>query len=256
MMFGVAELVRASTMALAGRYLPVLGPRKTAGIGFGAAAMMLSEPDQSIRQNKKKRELAGGIMAYVLTPQFGFLFLGLFVATCASLLTLGNLKPILLGAGLNPAATTLGIALFAMGNAVGHIIWGQLHDRMGSRQTIVYSLLFMGIALVPLLFDMPTLHTLALIPVIGPAFGAAFVIYASSMVEYFGVSLFPRLSHMFPRIRPGRHHRPRDGSMGQGLHWIVHAGHWNQRADCVCGVHLFRCRPATHGEPRVEEPAF
>jgi OFA family oxalate/formate antiporter-like MFS transporter len=167
------------------------------GIGFGAvalvAALMLSEPDQTTGNDGERRKVAEGLMSYVLSGKFGFLFLGLFAATFAGLLTVGNLKPILLGAGLDPTATTLGIALFAVGNGAGRVIWGQIHDRVGSRRTVLFSLGFLGVALIPLLFDLPAVSMLGLVPAIGIGFGAAFVVYALAMVEHFGVDLFPRL---------------------------------------------------------------
>ena len=241
--------------------LDVLRVFRIIGIAFGAvalvAALMLSEPDQSAEQDEVEPELAGGVMPHVLSGRFGYLLLGLFAATFAGLLTVGNLKPILLGAGLTPTATTLGIALFAVGNASGRIIWGQIHDRIGSRRTVVFSLASLGLALMPLLFDLPAVYMLALVTVIGIGFGAAFVVYASSMVEHFGVGLFP---HLYPVC-----------FLGYGLAGIIGpaVGGWIKDATgsfapaigisvltvfVACGVYAIAV-PARE-ETMVEEPAY
>ena len=169
------------------------------GIAFGAvaliAAFLLSEPEQSEDDLEQRGGGAARLLPHLLTREFILLFVGLFGATFAGLLTVGNLKPILLNDGLSSTLTTLGIALFAVGNAAGRIIWGQIHDRLGTRYTVLLSLSSLGIALVPLLFDLPAAVLLTIVTIIGTGFGAAFVVYASSMVENFGVNLFP---HLYP----------------------------------------------------------
>ncbi len=43
---------------------------------------------------------------------------GMFAGTFAGLLTVGNLKPVLLGVGLEAKLATLGISIFAIGNGI------------------------------------------------------------------------------------------------------------------------------------------
>jgi OFA family oxalate/formate antiporter-like MFS transporter len=87
----------------------------------------------------------------------------------------------------------LGISVFAVGNAAGRILWGQAYDRVGSRPAVLLSLATLGIALVPMILALPTGYLLLAVGVCGLGFGACFVVYASSMVQHFGVHLFPRL---------------------------------------------------------------
>jgi OFA family oxalate/formate antiporter-like MFS transporter len=88
---------------------------------------------------------------------------------------------------------TWGISIFAFGNAAGRIIWGQVHDRLGSRPAVLLSLATLGIALLPMTFALPASYLLVAVGLGGLGFGACFVVYASSLVEYFGIHLFPRL---------------------------------------------------------------
>ncbi len=177
--------------------LDVLQVFRIIGIGFGGVAvvssLMLSNPGHTSEGDRGNMPPPGNIKAYLLTDKFGSLALGLFAATFAGLITVGNLKPILEDAGLEPAAATLGIALFAVGNAAGRIFWGRLSDRIGPRHSVLFSLLALGMAVFLLLFAMPAPYMLTLVVLTGLGFGAAFVVYASSVVEYFGVELFPLL---------------------------------------------------------------
>jgi len=177
--------------------LDVLIVFRIVGICFGGvallAALLLSEPVQTEEERAANGKGVNSVLSHIFSREFGFLLLGLFAATFAGLLTVGNLKPILLSVGLSSKLTTLGIALFAVGNAAGRIIWGQIHDRLGSRSTVLYSLVFLGITLIPLLLELPAHLLLTIVTIIGSGFGAAFVVYASSMVENFGTTLFPRL---------------------------------------------------------------
>lgn len=167
------------------------------GLAFGAvafvAALLMSEPERKAELADDELDLSEGIKTHALSGKFGFLFLGMFAGTFAGLLTVGNLKPILLNSGLSGSSATLGIAIFALGNAAGRIIWGQTHDRLGSRRTVVFSLAVLGAALAPLMFDFSAGYMLTMVALVGIGFGACFVVYASSMVEHFGVELFPQL---------------------------------------------------------------
>jgi OFA family oxalate/formate antiporter-like MFS transporter len=120
----------------------------------------------------------------------------MFAGTFAGLLVVGNLKPILLGSGLDGSVATWGISIFALGNAAGRIIWGQVHDRLGTRPSVLLSLATLGIALLAMArASSPTSLLLAAVGVSGLGFGACFVVYASSLVQHFGIHIFP---HLYP----------------------------------------------------------
>lgn len=166
------------------------------GLGSGViaftSAMFLSQPvvgEQAAKEGGERTSLA----SILRSSNYLLICLGMFCGTFAGLLVVGNLKPLALSMGLGSGAATLCISIFAVGNATGRITWGQIHDRIGSKRAIAYSLTFLGVSLLPLLLLGNQTAILASVLLIGIGFGACFVVYASSMVELFGVRHFPRL---------------------------------------------------------------
>jgi OFA family oxalate/formate antiporter-like MFS transporter len=135
----------------------VLSVFRFVGVGFGAvafvAALLLSEPGGRTDGSTQSRPAPrGGLVSHLFSREFGLLCLGMFAGTFAGLLSVGNLKPLILNAGLGVRVATAGISVFACGNAVGRVFWGQVHDRLGSRTTILLSQATLGLALIPLAF--------------------------------------------------------------------------------------------------------
>jgi OFA family oxalate/formate antiporter-like MFS transporter len=176
----------------------VLSVFRFVGVGFGAvafvAALLLSEPGGRTDGSTQSRPAPrGGLVSHLFSREFGLLCLGMFAGTFAGLLSVGNLKPLILNAGLGVRVATAGISVFACGNAVGRVFWGQVHDRLGSRTTILLSQATLGLALIPLAFRLGPGAMLGAVTLCGFGFGACFVVYASSVVDRFGLDLFPRL---------------------------------------------------------------
>lgn len=173
----------------------VLSIFRLTGVVFGSLAlfssMFMSEPAGENGQNGKNQPLQ--LKNYLLTQNFALIFLGMFAGTFAGLLIIGNLKPMMLKMGLNEFNATLTISLFALGNIVGRIFWGQVHDRTGSRKTLLISLVFFFVSLLLLQVDNPEWLPLLTTTLVGAGFGGCFVVYASTVVDKFGVKLFPRL---------------------------------------------------------------
>ncbi len=166
------------------------------GLAFGGVAflstMFLSDPSKP-EEDGHDESAQKSTRAYILSVPFALLCLGMFSGTFAGLLAIGNLTPIMLRAGLGDNAATLSISLFALGNTAGRITWGQVHDRIGTRATVIVSLIFLGVFLLPLSLSLPTALMLLVVVLVGLGFGACFVVYASSIVDYFGIDFFPRL---------------------------------------------------------------
>lgn len=164
------------------------------GIVFGGLAfissLLLSEPEKI--NNNNTENLTQNIGAHTVSATFLLICLGMFAGTFAGLLTVGNLKP-LIASNYEHKYATLSITLFAIGNAFGRIFWGTVHDRFRSRKTILLSLSFLCISLMFFLMNLSAWMVLAVTLMVGIAFGGCFVVYALSIVEYFGIDLFPRL---------------------------------------------------------------
>lgn len=180
---------------LQARGMMVLEVFRVIGLGLGtvalAAAMMLREPPRPASAAP-----AAGTMdlrAAMASREFLLICACMFAGTFAGLLTVGNLKPLVLSLGLSERLTVASVSLFAAGNAAGRILWGQVHDRLRSRKTIPLSLTFLGAAITLFLLPLPEPFILAASFAGGLGFGSCFVVYASSIVEFFGVESFPRL---------------------------------------------------------------
>ena len=183
---------------LVARAMDVMHVFRFIGLGSGAialcSALVMREPQADSRTSGHKEAVRPALNWKLLTSRnFLLLCLGMFCGTFAGLLVVGNLKPVALSLGLESSSATLAISVFALGNAMGRIGWGQVHDRLGSHRTIFFSQAFLGLSM--LLFLLPPVPALVLVAVLltGIGFGGCFVIYAASIVDQLGIDLFPRL---------------------------------------------------------------
>ncbi len=124
--------------------------------------------------------------------RFRRLFFGMFCGTFGGLLAIGHLKPIALTADLSSQAGAYAVSGFAAGNALGRIVWGSLHDRVGSR-LIAIGMGFLGFVLLGLLDSGVAWRFIGAASVAGFGFGACFVLYASETAAVFGVDNVPRI---------------------------------------------------------------
>lgn len=180
------------------RAMDVMHVFRFIGLGSGAialcSALVMREPPPSSHAQSRKATGRKALSSKVLSSRnFLLLCLGMFSGTFAGLLLVGNLKPVALSLGLGSSSATLAISIFALGNAMGRIGWGQVHDRLGSHLTILLSQAFLGLSM--LLFLLPPVPALVQVAVLltGIGFGGCFVVYAASIVDQLGIELFPRL---------------------------------------------------------------
>lgn len=189
---GVAEHL------LVTRDMDVMHVFRFVGLGSGAialcSALLMREPQPDSHIQSHNAPVRPVLDFNLLTSRnFLLLCLGMFCGTFAGLLVVGNLKPIALSLGLGSSTATLAISVFALGNAIGRIGWGQVHDRVGSRLAIFLSLAFLGLSMLLLLLPpVPSLVQAAVL-FTGIGFGGCFVVYAASIVDQLGIDLFPRL---------------------------------------------------------------
>ncbi|MFP4364832.1 MAG: MFS transporter [Spirochaetia bacterium] len=194
--FGLGAIILSSISEALLVSMDVLIVFRIAGIGLGVtaflAAMFLDEPEES--ENAKALKTPNVPLKKLLfSPQFMLLWLGMFAGTFAGLLVSGNLKMIKLSLGLSEYQAALSISLFAIGNTIGRLVWGKVHDQLGLLKTILFSLGALFLAVIPLLFLTNAFAILSVALLIGFGFGACFVVYASSIVDVFGVKYLPSL---------------------------------------------------------------
>ncbi len=157
------------------------------GLTLLCAASLLAEPPGAEHEPQ-----GSGLVALVLSPPFALICTGMFAGTFAGLLIIGNLTPMAMQAGLTEGEATVAVSVFAAGNALGRIVWGDVFDRIGY-STIALSLVSFAVFAGLLLFALPVwLHILAA-GLLGFGFGSNFVVYASVLARYFGTFVFPRL---------------------------------------------------------------
>lgn len=165
------------------------------GLGLGTIAIIssffVSEPKEIENQNKSQVKL--NLKPYLFSKTFLLYSLGMFAGAFACLLTVSSLKPMALNRGIPACYAVWIISIFALGNATGRIGWGQVYDWIGSKKTIIISLLVLLFSLVPFLFKLPCVLILLATFIFGIGFGSFTVVYASSIVEKYGVDIFPRL---------------------------------------------------------------
>jgi OFA family oxalate/formate antiporter-like MFS transporter len=193
---GGAIVLSAVAGYFMGKGMDVLTLFKWIGLVEGGllilCALLLDTPDSS----REKSELGvsenapsnGG----VFTRPFILCFAAIFVGTFSGLMVIGNLTPIAMGNGLTMTQAVKGVSFFALGNAVGRILWGVLFDRMHYK-TIPALLAFFCLGLVCLFVSGHAMLFSLIAILLGFGFGGNFVIYASSVSKYFGVEAFPRL---------------------------------------------------------------
>ncbi len=195
---GAILLGSLAEVLLYGRSWDVLQVFRFVGAVFGivalVSALFIVEPPRGAEaaaaaENPGEARLRD----YAARPVFRLLCLGIFAGTFAGLVIVSDLKPMMLSFGLGERLAALSISLFALGNIAGRIAWGRVNDRLGSRIAIPASLAFLALALKLLLISSAAGPLLASVVLVGIGFGGCFVVYASAMVENYGVALFPKL---------------------------------------------------------------
>ena len=99
-------------------------------------------------------------------------------------MVVSNIKVIGLTSQLAENYAILSISLFAIGNALGRIIWGTVFDRVG-RIAIPVSLTLLGLSSLLLLVSSPLIFNLGAL-ITGIAFGGCFVLYFLRVEARFG----------------------------------------------------------------------
>lgn len=160
---------------------------------LGAAGLFKPAKKDQPAESKIESLQTSPIRHHIISPAFMLFCVGLFASTFAGLLVIGNLESLATNLGLDAASIGKSISIFAIGNAAGRIIWGQVHDKIGSRKTILFSLLSLAIPMGLLLVAQNSTQYLWLFFFVGAGFGSSFIAYASSVVDYFSVDLFAKL---------------------------------------------------------------
>jgi len=134
------------------------------------------------------------------TPQFWLLWLTYFAGCCAGLMVIMKASPIWQSFAVEPltppvgedvfarivARGTMAVAILAIFNAVGRILWGKISDNLGRKATLVVMFILCGAAMLALnsLRDYPLYLTG--ICLVGLCFGGYLALYPAVTADFFG----------------------------------------------------------------------
>jgi MFS transporter, OFA family, oxalate/formate antiporter len=173
-----------------GRIFAIIG--SSYGLVLGAAALALTTPSSAGAAVSETPRFP--LMRVIRDRQFWPLWAGMFAGTCAGLLIIGNLKPIALASGASESAATLGISLFAVGNACGRVGWGRVADLVKGAWVPAAALAALALSVLLVLpgagYDGVFLGLAVLV---GVNFGANFVVYAAEVLRVYGAQHFGQL---------------------------------------------------------------
>jgi len=158
------------------------------GLVLFLSARFMANPPRDIETSTSSSRITGKLRS----GEFALLTFGLFSGTFAGLMVIGNLVQIVSKAGLTGALSAAAVSTFAVGNALGRILWGHLFDHF-LYKSIPASLASLAAVLTLFLLPLPGWTLLIISGCIGFGFGASFVVYASAISHHFGVESFATL---------------------------------------------------------------
>ncbi|MBN2280240.1 MAG: MFS transporter [Candidatus Marinimicrobia bacterium] len=197
---GAVFMSEISKILLSNGY-PVLHLLKMIGIFYGLMIFVSSNFIYQVRNTGAQSERAIKVSRFIRTTIFRKLCLGYFLGTFAGLLIIGSLK--IIGGQVDIANDTLvfGVALFAISNFLGRIIWGFFSDYLGAGFSVFLALLVQSLSIISLnILPLTDFSYLILSSLMGFGFGGNFVLFARETAQVFGVN---NLGIIYPYVSLG-----------------------------------------------------
>ena len=166
----------------------VLQLLKFIGISYGLIIFALSNLIYQIQNKTGNSEAPVKASHFISSQIFRKLFFGIFLGTFAGLLIIGSLRIIGGQYYISNHNLILGVALFAIANFLGRLIWGFFSDHLGASLSIFLALLFQSMSIISLnVFTLTDISYLILALLIGFGFGGNFVLFAKETAQVYGV---------------------------------------------------------------------
>lgn len=130
--------------------------------------------------------------------RFWRLAIGIACATYPGLALIGSLKPIGTWHGFDLVTATASISALAVGNGAGRIVWGQVHDRMRNRKSVL--LLMAAVVVSVLAFAAGGCNTLLFLGsafLLGFCYGGSLAVFPSEVAAIYGVNV---LGSVYPVV--------------------------------------------------------
>jgi MFS transporter, OFA family, oxalate/formate antiporter len=174
---------------------------KIIGISYGLIIIILSNFIYQVQQHTNSLDEPAKVTDFVRTIVFRKLFMGIFLGTFAGLLIIGSLRIIGGQYEISNHILVMGVAVFALANFLGRLIWGWLSDHVGASLSIFLALLFQSVSIFSLnIFNLSGVSYLILSFLIGFGFGGNFVLFAKETAQKFGLK---NLGVIYPYILVG-----------------------------------------------------
>lgn len=174
---------------------------KIIGISYGLIIIILSNFIYQVKQHTNSLDEPAKVTHFIRTIVFRKLFMGIFLGTFAGLLIIGSLRIIGGQYEISNHILVMGVAVFALANFLGRLIWGWLSDHVGASLSIFLALLFQSISIFSLnIFNLSGVSYLILSFLIGFGFGGNFVLFAKETAQKFGLK---NLGVIYPYILVG-----------------------------------------------------
>jgi OFA family oxalate/formate antiporter-like MFS transporter len=188
---------------------------KIIGVSYGLTIAGFSNVIFQVDETEKSRKEQEQKVNYLRSKMFWKLFSGLFLGTFAGLLIIGSLRIIGGQYDISNHNLILGIALFAIANFFGRLVWGFLSDHIGATFSIFLALLFQSLSIISLnIFVLTDLTYLVKAMLIGFGFGGNFVLFAKETAQVYGVK---NLGTIYPYVFTGYAIAGIAGPMSGGL---------------------------------------
>lgn len=188
--YGCAAIVLSSVAAiLLARGWPVLRIFQWIGAVYGPllllVALMLAVPPGEASAEKARHFRRAGLMK---DSRFWRLTIGICCATYPGLALIGALKPIGLWHGFDLVTATASISALAIGNGLGRISWGAIHDRLRSPRIDLYLLATVCLSVIIFAAGGGSRAAFLLAAfLLGFGYGGALVVFPSEVSRIYGV---------------------------------------------------------------------
>lgn len=161
---------------------------KIIGVSYGLIIFISSNLISQIQPKYSDSEKLANAKDFLNSNKFRTLFIGIFLGTFAGLLIIGSLNIIGSQYNISNHNLVLGVALFAIANFTGRLIWGFLSDLLGANLSIFIALLFQSLSIISLnVFPLSDISYLMIAFFIGFGFGGNFVLFAKETAQVYGV---------------------------------------------------------------------
>ncbi len=166
----------------------VLHLLKVFGLSYGLVIFIFSIFLYQTQNGTVSYEEPVKVSQFIKTKYFKKLILGIFLGTSAGLLIIGSLKIIGGQYDISKSILVLGVALFAVANFLGRLIWGFFSDHYDGSLSIFLALMFQSISIFLLnILKLSDISYLILASFIGFGFGGNFVLFAKETAQVYGV---------------------------------------------------------------------